>query len=117
MSPNELSIRNLYYYINYLRNQNVANNDYSLSFWRKTLEPLATASLVLIAISFIFGPLRSVTMGQRVFTGVIFGVSFAILQRLLGPSSIVFGFSPLFAVLIPIILCAAFGVYLLNKAR
>ena len=41
----------------------IENQDYSLAFWKKALEPLATASLVLIAISFIFGPLRSVTMG------------------------------------------------------
>lgn len=117
LDPKSLSIQNLYYYIHYLREQNISSNDYSLSFWQKVLEPLAIASLVLIAISFIFGPLRSVTMGQRIFTGVLFGVSFEILQRLFGPSSLVFGFSPLLAVLIPIIICLSIGVYLLRRSR
>ncbi|RYG05496.1 MAG: LPS export ABC transporter permease LptG, partial [Chitinophagaceae bacterium] len=80
------------------------------------LEPLATASLVLIAISFVFGPLRSVTMGQRVFTGVMFGVAFLIAQRLFGPASLVFGFSPLLAVLCPIVVCVGIGLFLLRKA-
>lgn len=115
--PKDLSIKNLYFYKNYLSKQDIKSDDYSLSFWQKTLGPLATVSLVLIAISFVFGPLRSVTMGQRIFTGVIVGVVFELVQRLLGPSSMVFGFSPLLAVLLPIILCLSVGVYLLNKAK
>ena len=117
LDPDSLSLRNLFYYNNYLTEQNIENNDYSLAFWKKALEPLATASLVLIAISFIFGPLRSVTMGQRVFTGVMFGVAFLIAQKLFGPASLVFGFSPLLAVLFPILICVGIGVILLSKSR
>ena len=42
------------------------------------MQPLVTAALVLMAISFIFGPLRSVTLGQRVFTGVLVGFLYAL---------------------------------------
>lgn len=117
LEPDNLSLRNLFYYNNYLSRQKIENNDYSLAFWKKALEPLATASLVLIAISFVFGPLRSVTMGQRVFTGVMFGVAFLIAQKLFGPASLVFGFSPLLAVLCPISICVGIGVVLLRKAH
>jgi lipopolysaccharide export system permease protein len=116
LDANNLSIRNLHYYIDYLQQQHIRNDDYSLIFWQKLLKPLATISLVLIAISFIFGPLRSVTTGQRIFTGVVFGVAFELVQRLLGPSSLVFGFSPLFAVLLPIGFCVGVGLYLLRRA-
>jgi lipopolysaccharide export system permease protein len=117
LAPEDISLRNLHYYIDYLNKQNLTSSSYSLAFWQKTLQPLATAALVLVAISFIFGPLRSVTMGQRIFTGVVFGIVFVLLQKLLGPSSLVFGFPPLIAVMIPIILCVALGIYLLNRAR
>ena len=80
------------------------------------LQPLVTGALVLMAISFIFGPLRSVTLGQRVFTGVLVGFIFRIAQDLLGPSSLVFGFSPLLAVLVPAGICALAGVWLLRRA-
>ena len=40
--------------------------------------------LVLVAISFYFGPLRSVTMGFRVFIGIIVGLLFKYAQDLLG---------------------------------
>ncbi len=117
LAPEDISLRNLHYYIDYLNKQNLTSSSYSLAFWQKALQPLATAALVLVAISFIFGPLRSVTMGQRIFTGVVFGIVFLLLQKLLGPSSLVFGFPPLIAVMIPILLCVALGIYLLNRAR
>ena len=116
-NPLDLSIRDSYFYIQYLREQKLNFSDYSLAFWRKSLTPMATASLVLVAISFIFGPLRSVTLGQRVFTGILFGLAFEIVQRLMGPSSLVFGFPPFLAVLIPILGCAFFGVFLLKRSR
>lgn len=117
LEPEALSIANLFYYANYLTQQNLDSNEYRLAFWQKLLQPLATISLVLIAISFIFGPLREVTMGQRIFTGVVFGIVFRLTQSLLGPSSLVFGFPPVIAVLIPIAACAGLGVYLLSRTR
>lgn len=116
MAPESLSITGLWGYIHYLADQGLNNGRYWLAFWVKVLQPLVTAALVLMAISFIFGPLRSVTLGQRVFTGVLVGFTFRIAQDLLGPSSLVFGFSPLFAVLVPAGICALAGLWLLRRA-
>ena len=116
MAPESLSISGLWNYIHYLKDQGLNNGRYWLAFWAKVLQPLVTAALVLMAISFIFGPLRSVTLGQRVFTGVLVGFTFKIAQDLLGPSSLVFGFSPLFAVILPALICALAGVWLLRRA-
>ncbi|WP_347332615.1 LPS export ABC transporter permease LptG [Marinimicrobium locisalis] len=117
LPPGALSIRNLAYYSDYLAEQRLENSEYRLAFWEKALQPLATISLVLVAISFIFGPLREVTMGQRIFTGVVFGIAFRLTQSLLGPSSLVFGFPPVLAVLVPILVCAALGFFLLSRTR
>ncbi|WP_109512513.1 LPS export ABC transporter permease LptG [Pseudomonas ovata] len=116
MPPESLSITGLWSYAHYLGDQGLNNGRYWLAFWTKVLQPLVTVALVLMAISFIFGPLRSVTLGQRVFTGVLVGFIFRIAQDLLGPSSLVFGFSPLFAVLVPAGVCAVAGVLLLRRA-
>ena len=116
MAPESLSIAGLWSYIHYLKDQGLNNGRYWLAFWVKVLQPLVTAALVLMAISFIFSPLRSVTLGQRVFTGVLVGFTFKIAQDLLGPLSLVFGFSPLFAVLLPASICAVAGIWLLRRA-
>lgn len=116
LQPEALSVTGLWRYIHYLADQGLANGRYWLAFWTKLLQPLVTAALVLMAISFIFGPLRSVTLGQRVFTGVLVGFVFKIGQDLLGPSSLVFGFPPLFAVLIPAAVCTVAGLLMLRRA-
>ncbi|UVE16819.1 LPS export ABC transporter permease LptG [Pseudomonas sp. LS44] len=116
LEPEALSVTGLWRYIQYLAEQGLNNGRYWLAFWGKLLQPLVTAALVLMAISFIFGPLRSVTLGQRVFTGVLVGFVFRIAQDLLGPSSLVFGFSPLLAVLIPSGICALAGIWMLRRA-
>lgn len=116
LEPEALSVTGLWRYIHYLADQGLANGRYWLAFWAKILQPLVTAALVLMAISFIFGPLRSVTLGQRVFTGVLVGFVFKIGQDLLGPSSLVFGFPPLLAVLIPAAICALAGLVMLRRA-
>lgn len=116
LPPESLSMTGLYGYARYLADQGLNNGRYWLAFYTKILQPLVTVALVLMAISFIFGPLRSVTLGQRVFTGVLVGFTFRIAQDLLGPSSLVFGFSPLFAVLVPAGVCALAGIWLLRRA-
>ncbi|HWD32712.1 LPS export ABC transporter permease LptG [Pseudomonas caricapapayae] len=116
LAPESLSITGLWDYIHYLSDQGLNNARYWLAFWTKVLQPMVTAALVLMAISFIFGPLRSVTLGQRVFTGVLVGFVFRIAQDLLGPSSQVFGFPPLLAVVIPAAICAGAGFWMLRRA-
>lgn len=117
LKPDDLSISGLYTYSRYLKEQDLNASEYMMAFWKKVLQPLTTGVLVLVAISFVFGPLRSVTMGFRVFSGVIVGLVFKYAQDLLGPSSLVFGFNPIYATLIPVIVCFLAGILLLRRAR
>ncbi len=116
VKPENLSISGLYTYASYLGEQGLNAANYWLAFWKKVLMPLGTAVMVMVAISFIFGPLRSVTMGFRVFTGLIVGLLFKYMQDLLGPMSVVFGFNPVIAILLPIAINAVVGVVLMRRA-
>ena len=116
VKPDGLSITGLKTYTNYLEEQGLDTGEYDLAFWTKALQPLSIFSLVLVGISFVFGPLRSVSMGLRIFSGVITGIGFMLAQSLLGPSSLVFGFPPLVAVILPVLVCIAIGSLLLWKA-
>lgn len=116
VKPDNLAITGLYTYARYLNSQDLNADQYWMSFWKKSLQPLATAVLVLVAISFVFGPLRSVTMGFRVFTGIIVGLLFKYMQDLLGPMSTIYGFNPILATLVPILLSAILGAILIRRA-
>lgn len=115
VDPERQSISGLYRFAQYFESEGLESSSYYLAFWKKLLQPLATASLVLLAISFVFGPLRSATMGFRVFVAIAMGMGFTLVQRMLGPASLLYGFSPLIAVLLPVFLCGVIGVALLRR--
>ncbi|NRB41850.1 MAG: LPS export ABC transporter permease LptG [Pseudomonadales bacterium] len=117
VEPRSLPIGTLWKYSHYLKKQNLNAIEYELAFWEKVLYPLVMVSLVLVGIAFVFGPLREVTMGYRVFTGVVMGVIFSTFQQALGPVSIVYGFSPLIAMSVPAIVCGLLGLILLARVR
>lgn len=117
VKPANLSMSGLASYSSYLEEQGLASSQYRVAFWTKLLLPAAVFALVLVAVSFIFGPLRSVTLGQRLITGIIVGLTFKLTQDILGPTSAVFGFSPFIAVMTPIVICIALGFWLLNRAK
>lgn len=116
MDPQNMPVSDLYRYAGYFRGQQQDAGQYYLAFWKKVLQPLTTVSLVLVAISFIFGPLRSATMGSRLFTAICFGLGFVLLQRMLGIATLVYQSDPLTAVVLPILLSAGLGAYLLRRA-
>ncbi len=116
IKPEDLSIRGLYQYAAYLAEQGLNTQKYRLAYWKKISQPLATVVMVLVALSCIFGPLRSVTMGFRVFSGVILGMLFKYTEGFLAPASIVFGFEPFYASFIPSALFCALAILLLKRA-
>ncbi len=110
-----LPVQQLWPYANFLNAQGLTSADIELAFWRKLLQPLAVGGLVLLAMSFIFGPLREGNMGARIFAGVIVGVVFRISQDFFGPVSLLFNLSALLAAAIPIAVCWCLGVWLLVR--
>ena len=115
MDPETQSIGDLWRYGRYLDAQDTDSHSVWLNFWQKTLQPLALAGLLLVAASFVFGPLRTVAAGTRIFYGIVAGLIFKYAQDLLAPSSVLFHFSPLWAVVVPIIACWLLGGILLRK--
>ncbi|MDP2226694.1 MAG: LPS export ABC transporter permease LptG [Moraxellaceae bacterium] len=117
LRPEYLSLSRLHEYAGYLRDQGLNAEVYFLEFWKKALAPLATISMVLIACSFIFGPLRSVTMGLRILAGIFAGLLFRYGQDFLGYASLVYDFSPVVAAGLPIAVCLLLGGVAVARVR
>ena len=108
----DMSLLKLHRYIRYRERNDLLANNFSLVFWQRILQPLATLVMILIAIPFVFGPLRSAAMGLRLFEGICLGFSFFIANQFVGPMSLVYQVPPAFAASIPILLFALLGAVL-----
>lgn len=117
MVPDRQSMSGLYRFARFFEAEGLDSTEYFLAFWKKILQPLATVALVLLAISFVFGPLRESTMGMRVFIAIAIGLGFTIVQRTMEPVSLLYGFSPMLAVLTPIVLIMLVGLLMLRRVR
>ncbi len=113
--PSNLPSFQLWQYQQFLTQQDLQSSAYTLAFWHKLFQPLAIMSLLLLAVTMVFGSVRSVTMGARVFFGVLIGLSFKYLQDLLAPASLVFGLSPIVSALLPIALVALLAFWKLKR--
>jgi lipopolysaccharide export system permease protein len=115
VKPEALSITGLIDYVNYLESNDQDPSRYELALWRKILQPVSVGVMLLMALSFIFGPLRSVTMGARVIMGVLTGFGFFILNEVFGPVSLVYQLPPVLGALLPSMLFAAIAAVMLRK--
>jgi len=113
--PDDLSINGLWQYMQYLKNNKLDYSVYALVFWKKILQPLAVVVMVFLAVPFVFGPLRSASMGLRLMAGILFGFSFFVLNEILGPLSVIYSFPALAAALMPLLLFAGLGIWMMRK--
>ena len=98
--PTTLNLLELYRYIEYGKLNKVNIVPYQFIFWKRLLQPLTTLIMVLVAIPFVFGPLRSVSVGLRLLSGIIIGLIFYILNQLLTSFGMVYQLSPIVAALL-----------------
>lgn len=117
LEPDALSIRGLYNYITYLKQSGQEAGRYQLNMWSKVFAPLSVAVMMVMALSFIFGPLRSVSAGTRVVTGISFGFLFYVLNQVVGQLSQVYGIPPILGAVAPSIVFLAISTAMLLKRR
>ncbi|MGP1956352.1 MAG: LPS export ABC transporter permease LptG [Arsenophonus sp. NC-PE1-MAG3] len=117
LDPDSLAIRGLYKYVKYLKESGQEASVYQLSMWKKILSPLSITVMMLMALLFIFGPLRSVVMGVRVLIGISGGFIFYLLNEGFGNISLVYGIPPLIGAMLPSILFLGFSVLLLIRRQ
>jgi lipopolysaccharide export system permease protein len=102
-------------YIEYLKNSNQDPDRYQLAFWRKLFKPVTVAIMMLLALSFVFGPLRSVTMGARILMGIVAGFSFYICDEMFGPITLVYNIPSILGAVVPNTLFAIVAIMLLRR--
>ncbi len=115
--PEVLPVWELYDYIRFMKanGQEVIRSE--VAFWSKVMAPLTTLTMVFLAVPFVFGMLRSVGVGQRVFAGAMLGVVFFLLSRVFGHLSIVYGINALFATSFPMLLFLGVAVWFMRRVR
>ena len=115
VKPNTLSTWGLYQYIEYLQANGLSSSSYVQAFWSKLATPMITGVMILLAVPFVFGPLRSVSVGQRVLVGVLTGVAFHLITQMSNYVGLVFQLNAILSVFSPMVLAMVAVYYMFRR--
>jgi len=99
-----LSARNLYEQVRYLRENQLDSKQTELSFWQKIVSPLSTLVMLMLSLPFVFGSQRSGGAGQRIFVGILLGIVYVLVNKLLTQLAFNTGFSPIVSAVLPLMI-------------
>ncbi|MCH9755756.1 MAG: LPS export ABC transporter permease LptG [Gammaproteobacteria bacterium] len=90
---------------------------YKLAYWQRLVQPFTTVVMMVLAIPFVFGPLRSSTMGAKLLAGASVGFGFHLANRFFGPLADVLNWPPELAAVLPTVVFALIGLYWMGRVR
>ncbi len=111
----DLTLNELLQTIEYRKANALNYKAYQLAFWQKIVHPLAIIVMMFVAIPFLFGPLRSTTMGFRLLVGILIGFVFYLFNQLFGPLTQVYAIPPFVGAILPTMLFFFLGIYLCKR--
>ena len=115
LSPESLAPSDLYQYTKILLERGQNADQYQMVLWQKLTAPLSTVAMVLLSITFVFGPTRGITAGHRIMTGSTVGIVLHFLNQIIGHFGLLLGINPVFTTMTPIAIIFCLALWLLSR--
>ena len=117
IQPDQLSIWQLSRYIDHLKLNKQETNNYELVYWAKIVTPFATAVMLILAVPFVFKQARSGTLGRSLFTGIMVGLAFFILNKAFSYFVLLFNIPPFLGASIPTLIVCFLSVFMIRRVN
>lgn len=104
ISPENLSASDLLEQVRYLRDNGLDSRRIELALWVKLTSPLATLVMLMLSLPFVFASQRAGGAGQKIFIGIMLGIVYVLLNRLLTQLALANGAPPPLAAVLPLLL-------------
>ena len=115
VKPFMLPMWELYDYVEVMKRNNQDATNYEVAFWTKLATPIATIAMLVLTVPFVLGSVRSVSLGQRIFAGVLFGTLFYLFSRGYSFLVVVYDLYPFTVAVFPVLVFLLAGSYLLRR--
>lgn len=113
VAPEKMSAWNLYSFINHLETNKQKTTRYEVALWSKMIYPLACMVMVILALPFGFLQQRAGGTSAKIFTGVMLGVAYQIMNRVFIHLGVLNDWPPLMSAIIPTVIFLIAGLSLL----
>jgi len=113
--PEDLSTWTLFKQIRFLTDNKLRSGVFEVELYKRLVQPITLVAMILLAMLFIFGSSRDVTLGRKIFFGIALGLSFEMLSRVASAMALSMNFSPLLSSILPSIVVMFISIILLLK--
>ena len=86
-------------------------------FWTQVSVPVGVLGMALLALPFLVGSTRSVSVGQRIAVGGLIGITYYLVQQISGHLAGIMQWNVMLTVLAPSLLILCIAVLLLRRAN
>jgi lipopolysaccharide export system permease protein len=117
VEPETMRLRDLRSYITHLQRNDLDSRSFEVALWARIARIAAMLLVVILALPFALGPLRSSGQGARSVAGILIGAGFVLLSRTLESSGRLFDVPPWVIGWGPTMLLAALTLVLLARTR
>jgi len=117
VEPETMGLRDLRSYIAHLQRNDLDSTAFEAAFWARIARVTALLLVVIMALPFALGPMRSSGQGARTVVGILIGAGFVLLSQTLESSGRLFDLSPWVVGWGPTLLLAALTFGLLARLR
>ncbi|MEW5943879.1 MAG: LPS export ABC transporter permease LptG [Pseudomonadota bacterium] len=112
--PEQMSAWNLYFYVQHLRDNKQKTTRYEIALWSKLVYPFAALVMMLLALPFAYHQSRAGGIGAKVFTGIMLGLGFHLLNRVFAHLGLLNDWPPLFSAVFPTMVFLAAAVAMMR---
>ncbi|WP_020396586.1 LPS export ABC transporter permease LptG [Thiolinea disciformis] len=117
VQPDQLAANELAQYIAHQKENALSSERFELEYWKHFTTPLSTLVMLILAAPLVFGFQRNAGAGQRIFIGILIGIAYLLLDRIVSNTGLVYGISPFWSAVLPLIAFTGAGLFLLRRIR
>lgn len=110
LKPERMGTWALFKYMQHLSNNGQSAQKYEIQFWKKLFYPLSCLVMVVLALPFAYFHFRSGSIAPYVFSGVMAGISFVLLNNVLNDLGNLRGWQPWITAALPGIVYSIFSL-------
>ncbi len=117
VKPEQMSARELYLYVGYLKEGRQVAGRYEIAFWKKLVYPVAVWVMMILALPAAYLQARGGAVGLKVFLAIVAGVGFHLINSLFAHLGVLNTWPPAVVVSLPSVLALLLGLAMLWRVQ
>jgi len=117
VKSHDLSMYDLAMYIDFLKKNHQKSHEFEMAFWGRVVNPLVVFVMLLVSAPFVIGVKRGVNVGARMMIGVVIGMGFNIIDKIVSHIGLIYSLNPPLMAFLPSLTILALALFALNRVQ